>query len=85
MGQNGHGTSNRHLLIMLLCCLVPIGIFLAISVFNVPLGTIGFFAIILLCPLLHFLLMGKMRHNGEDQHKFIIENESDSIAGEDYK
>lgn len=61
----GNGTmAKKHLWIMLDCCLLPVAAIVAVTVFNVPLGTVGLYALLLLCPLGHFLLMRGMGHNG---------------------
>ncbi len=49
-----------HLLIMIICCLVPLA---AIYLFNVPLNTVVFAGLILLCPLSHILMMKFMPHS----------------------
>lgn len=57
----------KHLWIMLACCLLPVAAIVAVSVFNVPVGTLGLYALFLLCPLGHFLLMRGMGHNTHHQ------------------
>lgn len=47
----------KHSWVMLICCLVPIlGLGVA-WLLGVPLGTLGTVALLLLCPLGHFLMM----------------------------
>ncbi len=41
---------------MALCCLIPLLGIIILSIFGV-LGTWGFYALILLCPILHFIFM----------------------------
>ena len=53
-------TLSKHTLIMLVCCLVPVAAFAAFFIFNVPLNTVLLFALILLCPLSHLLLLKYM-------------------------
>lgn len=51
---------NRHFWIMFICCLVPIaGLTVALSL-GVPLGTPGTVALLVLCPIVHILLMGRV-------------------------
>ena len=57
-----------HLLIMLLCCLIPITALAAIYLFNVPVNSVLLFGLILLCPISHLLMMkfmGPEHHHGE--------------------
>jgi hypothetical protein len=62
-----HNTShsNRHLLLMSLCCLIPIAALAAIFVLKIPAPQVLTYGLILLCPLSHFLMMGLM---GREQH-----------------
>jgi len=58
-----------HLWIMILCCLIPIIGLAAIYLFNVPVGNVLFFGLILLCPVSHLLMMKYMGHNqSSDDH-----------------
>lgn len=52
---------------MLACCLLPVAAIVAVGVFKVPVGTLGLFALLLLCPIGHLLLMRGMGHNGHQQ------------------
>ncbi len=61
--------NKRHLWIMLLCCLLPAVGLSAIFLFKIPVNTVFYFGLLLLCPLAHFLLMGKMGHDqNTEQH-----------------
>ena len=52
----------RHLLIMVICCAVPLGLIFVLPYIGTSLG--GWYAVILiLCPLLHLLLMGRKGGN----------------------
>lgn len=46
---------HNHSLLMILCCAVPLVAILVLSYFNV-LGSWGFYAIFLLCPLMHIFM-----------------------------
>jgi uncharacterized membrane protein len=59
---------NRHMWLMLLCCLIPIAALGAIFLFNVQVSSVLFVGIILLCPLLHFFMMkGMMGGHGHGE------------------
>ncbi len=61
-----HG-GNRHLWIMLLCCLIPIAALGTIFLLGIPVSSVLLVGLLLLCPLLHFLMMGAGGHaHGED-------------------
>ena len=58
-----HG--KRHVLLMILCCLVPAAALAAIFVLKIPAPQVLTYGLILLCPLSHVLMMGIM---GRGQH-----------------
>lgn len=61
--------NKRHFWIMLLCCLLPVIGLTAIFLFKIPVNTVVYFGLILLCPIAHFLMMGRMEHNhSQEQH-----------------
>jgi len=60
VSARGH---RHHLWLMLACCLIPIAALGAIFLFNVPVSSALLFALILLCPLSHLLLMGRLGHS----------------------
>lgn len=68
MAEHKHGS---HLWMMVICCLIPLAAFAAISVFRVPVSNVLSWGLILLCPLSHLLMMGWMfrRHDGEAECK----------------
>src|SRR3990170_6308902 len=52
-----------HWLLMLLCCLIPLAGIAAIVLFRVPTSSVLYIGLVLLCPLLHLVMMGSMRHD----------------------
>ena len=60
--------SKKHALIMLACCLVPLAGLILVAIFNIPLKSVFYFALVLLCPLSHLLMMKYMGHGEEHQH-----------------
>jgi len=60
--------SKKHALIMVACCLVPIVALAAIFLFKIPVSSVIYFGIVLLCPVLHLLMMGNMMKHGDSAH-----------------
>jgi hypothetical protein len=58
---------SRHLLIMILCCLIPVAALAAIVLLRIPMSQALVLGLILLCPLSHVLMMALMPgHQGRD-------------------
>ncbi len=61
---------SKHLLIMLLCCLVPLALIIGVSTFGLSLGpqqALLPYALVLLCPLMMiFMMRGMMQGQGDD-------------------
>jgi len=58
--NHNHG---KHMLLMLACCLIPIALILAVSLFGLSLGALTPyipFALVLLCPLMMIFMMRDM-------------------------
>jgi hypothetical protein len=49
--------SGRHVLIVLLCCLLPVAAVGAVWALDIPLSSMFVFGLLLLCPLGHLLMM----------------------------
>lgn len=73
-----HG--NRHMLLMILCCLIPVAALGAIFVLKIPVPQVLTYGLILLCPLSHFLMMGLM---GRGQHNHAADAVTRPSAGID--
>ena len=75
--------SKKHLILMILGCVVPMGVFFVLFSLGIPLNKLFFFALILLCPLSHIFMMRGMKHHGHDDHSSestkieTVENKSD--------
>jgi hypothetical protein len=61
MAEGKRAIWSNHFLWMTLCCAIPLVGIVLLSFFGV-LGTWGLYALILLCPLLHFVFMRIMAY-----------------------
>jgi hypothetical protein len=64
MREGLHSRGEKHTLLMLACCLIPLAALAVIYVFDLPINSVLYFGVILLYPLLHFVMMrGMMGHD----------------------
>ncbi len=60
--------NKKHVFIMMTCCLLPIAGLALSFLFNVPVSTVIFGALILICPLSMFLMMMFMGREHDPTH-----------------
>jgi len=78
--------SKKHMLIMVACCLIPIAALAAITVFKIPVSTVIYGVILLVCPLSHLLMMKFMGgHDHEHQHQITQEHKHPTVIDVDAK
>ena len=76
-GLQHNNAGLKHWAIMIACCGIPMAVLLAVFVFKVNLGTLGLFAVMLLCPLLHiFMMKGMMGHDHKGHEHRTADTES---------
>lgn len=60
--------NKKHLIIMLLCCLIPLAALGSLFLFQIQITPGLWFGIMLLCPVLHLLMMKFMMKSGSHEH-----------------
>ena len=58
---------NKNMFRMALCCLIPLALFMIIPILGISLGSVGLWAILLLCPLLHYFMMRGMHSDNKKE------------------
>jgi hypothetical protein len=64
--EHSQSGMSRHMLIMVLCCAIPMVAIAAIAAFRIPVPDVLRYGVILLCPLSHFAMMAFM---GDHKHE----------------
>lgn len=57
--------NKKHMWLMVACCLIPLVGLAAIYIFKIPVNTVVLVGMVFFCPLSHFLMMGLMGHERE--------------------
>jgi len=74
------GTNNhRHILMMVLCCLIPLVILGILWVTGVSQNILSF-GILLLCPIMHLLMMKNMNHGIQNSQNQIDDNKKEELT-----
>ena len=77
--------NRKHALLMILCCLIPLLGFAAISIFRIPANTVIYAGLVLLCPVMHLLMMrGMTNHNRDGEYTHRQSKASQSIDGQEH-
>ena len=77
--QHGHG---KHMILMLIGCLIPILVIVALRYFNIGANGLAKYSslLFLLCPLMHIFMMGGMMGRGKKScHEENVEVEKDNV------
>ena len=61
--------SKKHLLLMLACCLIPVGLIVATGVLAIPTSALTTTVIVLMCPLMMLFMMFGMRGEHGEHHE----------------
>ena len=69
-----HKMDNKHTLMMVLCCAIPIAAFAALWYFGLTDGY-WVYAVMLLCPVLHGLMIHKMPEKSSTEHRIAEKSE----------
>jgi hypothetical protein len=72
--------NKKMMLLMLLCCAIPLVAMFALPALGVSLGSRGYFLLILLCPAMHFLMMRGMHGKKQDTQEYHEMNSEEPAA-----
>ena len=61
--------TKKHMLLMLACCLIPIGLIVAIGTLAIPTSGLTTIVIALMCPAMMLFMMFGMRGGHEEHHE----------------
>lgn len=68
MTEQKNKMNKKHIILMVLGCVVPIVIIFILFTIGIPLNNLLLFAIILICPLSHIFMMKMMMNHGNNNH-----------------
>jgi hypothetical protein len=61
--------NKKHMLLMLACCLIPIGLIVAVGALAIPTGALTTTVIALMCPAMMLFMMFGMRGSHGEHHE----------------
>lgn len=64
--------TKKHLLLMLACCLIPIGLIVALSALALPASGLTTTVIALMCPAMMLFMMFSMRGSHAGHHEQLV-------------
>lgn len=68
MDKQKNKMNKKHLILMILGCVIPMAVIFILFIIGIPLNKILLFGLILICPLSHILMMRMMMNHGDDSH-----------------
>ncbi|VVB85927.1 Uncharacterised protein [uncultured archaeon] len=77
--SEGSFSKYRHILIMVLCCVIPVVLIGILWVAGVSQNILSF-GILLLCPIMHLLMMKNVKHGHDIENKTDNENKKEELT-----